>query len=135
MECHAPHVGGRSSMWVFFQLVCGCIIYKQLASLQHNRMTTLQCPDHSEGCRQLSEAPPGQRAAMTSASTFLAVPSTCHPICTSDVGRLAMHSVCCGISASCAALFLSHTLKLQLLLASSSSAAKRRLWQHWATAF
>lgn len=64
-------------MWAFFQLVCGCILYKQLASLQHNRMTALQCPDHSEGCRQLSEAAPGLRAAMTSASAFLAVPSRC----------------------------------------------------------
>ena len=86
MECHAPHVE-RAQQYLGLQFLCGCIIYKQLASLQHNRMTALQCPDHSEGCRQLSEAAaapgaaPGLRAGMTSASTFLAVPSRCHPMC------------------------------------------------------
>ena len=65
-EAPCPTSGVRSSMWAYFQLVCGCIIYKQIASMQRKPSTALWCPDHSEGCRQLSEAAQGVRAAMTS---------------------------------------------------------------------
>lgn len=61
-----PASGVRSTLWAYFQLVCGCTIFKQLASMQRKPNTALWCPDHGEGCRQLSEAAQGVRAAMAS---------------------------------------------------------------------
>lgn len=53
-------------MWAYFQLECGCTIYKQLASMQRKPDTALWCPDHGKGCRQLSEAAQRVRSTMTS---------------------------------------------------------------------
>lgn len=62
-----PEHGVCSTLWAYWQLVCGCIIYKQVASMRRKPKTALWCPDHGEGCQQLSEAAQGVRAAVTSA--------------------------------------------------------------------
>lgn len=64
-EC--PKRGVRSALWAYWTCTCMCIIYKQVASMRRKPKTALCCPDHGEGCRPLSEAAAGVRAAMTSA--------------------------------------------------------------------